>query len=128
MRLQRRNLVTIYYALYEGVTDVEETDEYGNPVMTGEHKISYSEPQSIKGNISPASGRVQTDMFGTTIEYSRVLIVDDMDCPIDEHTVLWVDKEPEFDDDGQPIYEYVVKERAVSLHSISYALSKREVS
>ena len=50
-----------------------------------------------------------------------------MSCPISEDTVLFVDKEPEYDGE-KPLYDYVVKRVAKSLNSISIAISKVNVS
>lgn len=49
-------------------------------------------------------------------------------CPIDENTLLFVDKEPEFGNDGNPLCDYRVRRVAKSLNSISYAISKVTVS
>ena len=73
-------------------------------------------------NVSPATGFAQTDVFGYLESYDKVLITDDMDCPIDENTVLFIDKEPQVVD-GKPMYDYTVKRVAKSLNSISYAVS-----
>ena len=48
----------------------------------------------------------------------------DMDCPIDENSVLFVDKAPSFDDAGSPQFDYVVKRVARSLNVISIAIDK----
>lgn len=60
--------------------------------------------------------------------YDKVLITDDTNCPIDENTLLFVDKEPEFGNDGNPLCDYRVRRVAKSLNSISYAISKVTVS
>ena len=127
MRIMARNSVKVWYALYEGDNDVTTTDEWGNTLMTGEHRIEYSDPKCIKASVSPASGEAQVEMFGTEVSYSRVMIVDDLKCPIDENSVLWISTLPEFED-GRPIYEYSVAAVAKSLNHVSYALKKREVS
>ena len=57
-----------------------------------------------------------------------MIVTDDLSCPIDENTVLFIDKEPEYDDNGNPLYDYIVKRVAKSLNSISYAVSKVTVS
>ena len=49
-------------------------------------------------------------------------------CYLDENTVLFIDKEPEFDNAGKPIYDYTVRRVAKSLNFISYAVSKVKVS
>ena len=51
-----------------------------------------------------------------------------MTCPIDENTVLFVDKEPEYDADGTPIYDYFVRRVAKSLNCISIAIAKVKTS
>ena len=61
------------------------------------------------------------------VSYDKVIVTDDMDCPIAEDTVLFVDKNPEYKD-GKPLYDYIVKRVAKSLNSISIAISKVNVS
>lgn len=128
MKLLTRNTVAVWYALYSSDTLVTTTDEWGNVLKTGEHKVSYGTPVKIRASVSPASGEAQEEMFGTNLSYSRVMIVSDKNCPIDENSVLWIGSEPEFDDDDNPVYEYRVAAVARSLNNVSYALRRREVS
>lgn len=123
MKLMKRNLATIHYCLYTGRTPLMDAD--GNE--TGEHKVDYSEPVELKCNVSPATGYAQVNMFGNLESYDKVIITDDMDCPIDENTVLFIDKDPEFKD-GKPTFDYTVRRVAKSLNTISYAVSKVKVS
>ena len=92
MRCLKRNQRPFWYCLYVSSTELE--DEYGN--ATGEVEITYSEPVKMLANISAATGQSQTEMFGNLDSYDKVIVTDDLNCPIDEHTVLFVDKEPEF--------------------------------
>ena len=128
MKLVNRNTRPVWYALYESDTDVTTTDEWGNELLTGEHKVSYSEPSVVKASVSPSSGEAQEDMFGTNISYSKVIIVADPRCPIDENSILWLDAEPQFDEEGNPVFEYTIAAVARSLNYTSYAVRKREVS
>ena len=89
MRLNNRNKRRFWYALYVGT--VEDYDDYGN--QTGTH-AQYSQPIEAWGNISPARGTAVEAQFGVDDRYDKVLLVDDEDTPIDETTVLWVDKSP----------------------------------
>jgi len=57
-----------------------------------------------------------------------VIVTDDLTCPIDENSVLFVDKLPEYSEDGTPLYDYVVKRVAKSLNAIAYAIQKVNVS
>lgn len=125
MRLVKRNLKTVYYQLYEGKVPV--VDEDGNE--TGEPELSYTDPVAMKVNISPAKGNAQSMIFGTDLSYDKVMVTDDMSCPIDENSVLFVDRVP-VQEDGVLLntYDYVVKRVAKSLTHISYAISRVEVS
>lgn len=119
MRLVKRNLKSIYYSLYLGRVPV--LDEEG--FETGETEISYADPVEIRVSVSPASGQIQAEMFGTDESYDKIIITDRMDCPIDENTVLYVDHEPEGNG-----FDYVVKRVAKALNHISYAISKVQVT
>ena len=81
-----------------------------------------------KANISPATGVSQVEQFGKELKYDKVIVLDDITCPIDENSVLFVDKQPEKDDDGNLLFDYIVKKVARSLNSVSIAISKVEVS
>ena len=111
-----RNKRSFYYALYSSATDV--TDTSGN--KTGERTITYSTPVQMWANISRATGITFTDEPGTEADYDKVIVTFDMDCPIDEHSVLYVDVTP-----GTGVKpDYIVKRIARSLNSISIAISK----
>ncbi len=58
----------------------------------------------------------------------KMIVLDDITCPIDENSVLFVDKQPEKDDEGNLLFDYIVKKVARSLNSVSIAISKVAVS
>ena len=124
MRTLRRNQSPFWYLLYDGKTPVE--DEYGNE--TGEESVTYKPAVAMNANISAATGSAQVEQFGNFAGYDKVIVTDDLRCPIDENTVLFLDKEPQYDEDGKPLYDYLVRRVARSLNSISYAVSKVTVS
>ena len=124
MRIMEINKTSFYYCLYNGMEFLK--DEYGNE--SGEPRIIYDEPIEMQANISPASGTTQVEQFGNFISYDKVIVTDDMNCPIDEHSVLFVDKLPEYNKEGNPLYDYTVKRVAKSINSISIAISKVAVS
>lgn len=124
MKLLKRNLSTIHYCLYERSEPILDND--GNE--TGEDRITYSEPVEFECSVSAATGYSATEMFGNLENYDKTLITDDMECPIDEHSVLFVDKEPEFDTDGRPLYDYIVRRVAKSINNISFAIRKVDVT
>ena len=124
MRCLERNKTEFYYALYDKKIPVE--DEYGNE--SGEYRVVYHSPRRFRANISAATGEAQTEQFGSFIQYDRVIITDELNCPINEHSVLCVDSPPTYDSEGNLIYDYIVKKVARSLNTVSYAISKVTVS
>lgn len=124
MRTLERNKTAFHYCLYLRKEDVVDTGGY----ELGEKQVVYDAPVEMKANISAATGQSQVEQFGNFISYDKVIVTDDMTCPIDENSVLFIDKQPEFDEDDNPLYDYIVKRVAKSLNSISIAVSKVTVS
>ena len=120
MRGMIRNQVPFYYAPY--IEKYEMRDDYGN--LSGEYEIVYGEPVKMFGNISAAQGETQSRQFGESEIYDKVIVLDNPKTPIDEYSILWVDKSP---DDESP-HDYVVKKVARSLNSVSIAISKVNVN
>ena len=116
----------IYFASYIGETEIK--DEYGN--RTGEYEISYSNPNKCYCNVSAAQGEVQSRQFGESESYDKVIVLDDINTPIDEHSILWVDTLPHLNNDGttDTPYDYKVTRKAVSLNGVSIAIRKVRVS
>lgn len=123
-RRRTRNDRTFYYCLF--VETEELTDEHGN--ATGEYRNIYREPVKAYGNISPASGYAQTEQFGNLDSYDKVISDLPLDCPIDENSVLFIDKEPEHNTGGDLMFDYTVRRVAERLGSVSVAVSKVKVS
>lgn len=122
MRLLRRNLRPYYYALYKAHEPV--LDEQGH--RTGESKVTYKTPVRARANISATSGRAEAELFGDFLNYDRVMITDDMNCPVDEQSVLCIDNCPAYDSEGNFVYDHIVRRRAEHLNVIVFALSKVE--
>ena len=129
MKLQRRNTVSIWYRLYEEDSPQTITDEYGNVLETGERGVTYSAPVEIRASVSTATGTVQAELFGGFTDYDKVVIVDDITCPIDEQSVLFIDRVPEYvEGELVNVHDYIVKRIAKSLNFIAYAVRKVEVA
>lgn len=127
MRIPIRDKKTVYYANYASKTEI--IDEYGN--ATGQYTISYTAPTAIDVNVSPSRGKVDAELFGINTNYSKTLVVDDGECPIDKHSILWVDKEPSHIEDDVIIpdpHDYVVVEVARMSESVVYAIKEVNVS
>lgn len=146
MRTLKRNKRPFWYCLYEQTIPI--VDEFGNE--TSEAIVKYGTPTKMTANISPATGYAQTEQFGNLDNYDKVIVTDWLDCPIDEHSVLFIDKPVEFgeavtidyresttlygDDSATPVtvevplYNYVVRRIAKSLNSVSIAVRQVDVS
>ena len=126
MRTLTRNKIRIYYANYHDKIPIK--DEYGN--LTGEYHLSYDKPVQIMANVSAARGESTTRQFGEDVSYDRIIVLDDPAFPIAETSILWIDTLPEITEDGttKTPHDYIVKQVAPSLNSISIAVSKVSVS
>ena len=134
MRCMQRNKVKFFYALYEGKEVI--TDEYGN--VTGEYAVKYGNPIEFSANISAAKGETQTRQFGENESYDKVIVLDSDAPSIDEYSILWVDRTPQLDEEGNLAvnekgeiitpHDYIVKKVAKSLNVVSLAISKVSVS
>ena len=133
MKTMERNKTAFWYALYQGTEPI--LDEYGN--RTGEYDIIRSNPKKFRANISAAKGETSTRQFGESEEYDKVIVMGTDAPPIDEYTVLWIDRVPRLDENGAPVldengetavpHDYIVKKTAKSLNSVSVAVSKVNV-
>ena len=125
MKCMLRNKTEFYYALYESKEPI--TDEYGN--LTGESKITYSNPVKGYANISAARGAAETDQFGINVQYDKVILLDDINLPINESSILWIDKAPEDTYSAvSPKHDYIVKRIARSLNVLAIAAAKVDIS
>lgn len=112
MRTLRRNKKSIHYAVYNGITEV--IDENG--FHTGEYEPSYGEITEAKMYVSPATRRATLEMFGINESYDKILITDDLSCPITPTSILWLDAPVTSASD------YVVIRVAKALNHITYAV------
>ena len=126
MKILHRNKVRIFYANYVDKEPVLDKDGY----QTGEYKVVYSNPVEVRGNVSSARGEVITRQFGEDESYDRVIVMDDPKVPITLSSVMWIDTMPDILSDGttETPYDYIVKQVAPSLNSVSIAVSKVNVN
>lgn len=124
MKIMERNKRRFWYLLYEGTEPLKDDAGY----ETGESRVVYGEPVAMRANVSAASGSAQVEQFGDLAGYDRVIVTDDMVCPIDEHSVLFLEGEPVYAEDGTPQYDHIVRRVARALDSIAYAVRKVSVS
>lgn len=142
-----RNDSDFWYCMYNPSVQYAVIDENGNE--TGQIIPSYGDPISMWANVSPAAGVAQFQQFGNLGSFDKVIVTRDMTCPIDENTVLFLDKEPEYTEivtheivEGNalyadpsvsaityqlPKYDYIVKNVAKGLDAIAIAVRKVDV-
>ena len=145
MKTLERNKVKFWYCTVQKVNGEavkrEIVDENGN--ATGEYIVMYNNPVAMRANVSPATGQSNAEQFGNLENYDKVIVTDDLKCPIDESSVLFIDKVPEFTQVithvptaittetktvSVPAFDYTVRRIAKSLNSVSIAVRKVNVS
>lgn len=114
-----RNLFPVYYKMFLGETEI--IDEYGN--KTGSFQLEYSELKTAYMSISPNKGNSESEMFGTLDDYDRTMTTADINCEIDEDSILWLDGS-----DTAQAHNYIVKRRSPWKNSISFAVKQVDVS
>ena len=142
MRLMQRNLKPLWYSLYRGNFKILDSDGY----ETGEKEIIYDDPVKIMCNVSPATGQAEQEQFGVIENYDKIVMTDDMTCPINENTILYIEEDPKrvamlkiqfavnpfgdlaFKSKVTNHHEYVVRRVAKSLNHISYGVSEVRTS
>ena len=63
-------------------------------------------------------------MFGTDITYDRVIQVNGTNTDFDDNTVFFIDKEPEYDEDDQPLFDYTAVRVQTTISHTNIAVSK----
>lgn len=119
MRCLARDKSTVWVSLYE--ESVEELDEQGR--RTGNHVAVRSEPFEVRASVSAARGSVYEDAFGQSVNYDRSVLIEDVDTPISESTVMWIDADPAVDE-----WDYKVSAIARTPNVVKVAVKRREVS
>lgn len=94
MRLLRKNLKTISYKNYIGKEPVLNDEGY----ETGEYEVQYTEPKVLRCTITPRSntntninGNTFPGYIGNRTDYEKIILTTDLDCGINENTLLFID-------------------------------------
>lgn len=108
---------------YLGKTPI--LDDEGNE--TGEFAVQYGEGSVFWGHKSGARGSAYAEMFGTDISYDKTIVITKAlfdKLGIDENSVFFLDKKPEFDANNMPLYDYKVGRIAETLNEVAIALKR----
>lgn len=117
MRTQHRNQRPVYYAAYEGVTEL--TDEDGN--YTGEYGVSYTEPTFALMNVSGGRGQADVALFGLTQTFARTATTQDLETDWNTQMVFWVECDP-----ATKPYNYRVAAVSRTINQVVLALAEVE--
>jgi len=142
LRCTQRNKHRIWLCPYSGTQNI--IDENGHD--TGEKIQTYGQAIEVWANVSPATGQSGAEQFGNLENYDKVIVTNDLSCPIDENSVLFIDKEPSYTSVltmnvsaastllgtsaitpvyvSVPVPDYTVRRVAKSLNSMSVAVRK----
>ena len=128
MHTLNRNKRDLWYALLTGKTELRNADG----LLTGESEFTYSDPVKVRMSMSISSGAnnlgsqgmVTLEPYGITTAYTHRMVTEDMSCPINEESLIWIGKEPTETVNGevrQVPHNFKVVRVARSLnHIISY--------
>lgn len=123
MRTTQRDKRTIWYALYQGVTEI--VDDDGN--YTGEYAVSYSTPVKARMNVSGGRGQAAIEAFGIDNPFTMSVVTDDLTTPFDTDTIFWFGITPgsSYDDVA---HNYKCVGIARTINGLTIALKELDVS
>lgn len=109
MRSLKKNQQLIWYSTYADQITIYERDENGEIVYVDVEKTipkiiseraGYSKPVSFCANVSAGKGTAQEEVFGKDIDFTRTISTTDLTLPIDELSLVWIESEPKYLEDG----------------------------
>lgn len=109
MRHLKKNEQKIWYALYDERIPVYAKDDEGNVLIdletglmleTGRYTNGYEYPVETKINVSPGRADGENEVFGKSVDYDRTLCTTNKALPIESTTLIWLETEPKYKDDG----------------------------
>lgn len=121
-------------ALYEDEGD-QDRRVYEDGFFSGDYVSEFGPLQTLRASLSSEKGGVNEEVFGLQLDYDLAVLTFDVDCPIQEDTILWIGKEmavmkphvgTAFTDlpKNLPPYNYRVVRRAESLNSVLFAVRR----
>lgn len=120
MKTLERNCQKFYYKLMIG-----DQEKVVGGKSTGIHLPIYSVAYEMWANVSPNLGSTETEQFGVSENYERTIVVGDLNCPIDEHTLLWIDNVRNPGNTTENCqHDYIVTSVSRSLFHIRYGIKK----
>ena len=120
-----KNRQEFWYSTHEGTVPIKSPQGFEK----GEKAVRNNPIQAF-ANISAARGDSEAAIFGISLQYDKSMVFAKGEYPIEETTVLFVDRMPIFKSDGttDTKHDYVVTRIAASLNYTFVAMSKVNVS
>lgn len=110
MRNLKKNQQKLWYSTYADQITIYERDENDEIVydeIDGEkypriiaERAGYNKPAFFDANVSAGKGTAQEDVFGKDIDFTRTISTTDLTLPIDELSLVWIESEPKYLEDG----------------------------
>ena len=109
MRSLKKNQQQLWYSTYADQITIYERDENGEIVYVDEEKTipkiiaeraGYNKPVSFCVSVSAGKGTAQEEVFGKDIDFTRTISTTDLSLPIDELSLVWIESEPKYLEDG----------------------------
>ena len=114
MRLLNRQKNKIFFKNLMATQDAINEDG----LRTGEKETVYSDFKVAYVSISIAKSLDSFEPFGTSLNYDYTMYCDDMNCEIDENTLIWLNNSVE------EKHDLIVLRKAKSLNHIIYAVRR----
>ena len=124
MRTTQRDKRTIWYALYQGLTDVYDSD--GN--LTGEQTVSYETPVMTHMNVSGGKGQAAIEEFGIDNPFTRTAVTEDLTTPFDTDTVFWFGVDPTDAQGNDVPHNYQCVGVARTINGVTIALKELDIT
>lgn len=132
MRILDRNKEYLWYANPTGVTYVTDS----NGFKTGEKQISYGTPVRVKMSMAISSGAnnlgsqgmAELERYGITTGYTHRAVTEDMDCPMNEESLVWYRRNPTASDGTAVPHNFKIVRKATSLNHLIYYLKEVDVN
>lgn len=110
MRSIKKNQQKLWYSTYADQIVIYQRDKNGDivydeidgekyPIIIAE-KAGYNKPVFFHANVSAGKGTAQEEVFGKDIDFTRTISTTDLALPIDELSLVWIESEPKYLEDG----------------------------
>lgn len=135
MHVLERNKQYLWFANPTG----EEYVTDANGFKTGERRITYTTPERVKMSMAISSGAnnlgsqgmAELERYGVTTGYTARAVTDDMNCPMNEESLVWYHIQPAEEINGETVehpHNFKVVRKAQSLNHLIYYLKEVDVS